>query len=81
MERALRTKCGDTRLAAFASALVLIGTLTACEGMSTGQQGGMAGAALGSGIAMVAGGGVATTVGAGLIGGAVGYLGGSAVSR
>lgn len=68
-----------TRLPVGVSALLLVGLLTACEGMSSGQKGAAAGAALGTGISMVAGGGVATTVGAGLIGGAAGFLGGSAV--
>jgi hypothetical protein len=53
--------------------------LNACESMSAGQQGAATGAALGTGISMVAGGGLATTIGAGLIGGAAGYLGGKAV--
>ena len=49
--------------------------------MSTSQKGALTGAALGSGIGMVAGGWFGQVVGAGLIGGAVGYIGGSAVSR
>jgi hypothetical protein len=52
-----------------------------CENMSTSQKGTLTGAALGSGIGMVAGGSFGQVVGAGLIGGAVGYIGGSAVSR
>lgn len=63
--------------AVFAVALVAAG----CEGMTTGQKGATAGAALGSGIALVTGAGVATTVGAGLIGGAAGYLGGELVDK
>jgi len=39
------------------------------------------GAALGSGIGMVTGGSFGTVVGAGLIGGAVGYLGGTAIGN
>ena len=74
-------RSGGGRFLAVVIALVLAGSLPACEGMTTGQKGGAAGAALGSGISMVAGGGVATTVGAGLIVGATGYLGGSAVGR
>jgi hypothetical protein len=42
-------------------------------------KGALTGAALGSGIGMVAGGSFGQVVGAGLIGGAVGYLGGSAI--
>ena len=53
--------------------------LGGCENMSPGQKGAATGAALGSGIGMVAGGSFGQVVGAGLIGGAVGYLGGSAV--
>lgn len=52
-----------------------------CENMSTGQKGATAGAALGSGIALVTGAGLVTTVGAGLIGGAAGYLGGELVDK
>ena len=50
-----------------------------CENMTTPQKGAVTGAALGSGIGMVAGGSFGQVVGAGLIGGAVGYLGGSAI--
>jgi hypothetical protein len=69
------------RLTAVAAALVVAGLLVACEGMTTGEKGAATGAALGTGIALVAGGGLVTTVGAGLIGGAAGYLGGSAVGN
>jgi hypothetical protein len=61
--------------------VMLVALLAGCEGMTTGQKGAATGAALGTGIAMVAGGGLATTVGAGLIGGAAGYLGGSAIGN
>ncbi len=74
-------RSGGDRFFAVVTALMLVGSLAACEGMTTGQKGAATGAALGSGISMVAGGGVATTVGAGLIGGAAGYLGGSAISK
>lgn len=47
--------------------------------MSTGQKGAVAGGALGTGIGMVAGGSFGQVVGAGLIGGAVGYIAGSAM--
>ena len=60
------------------AAVVLIG---GCENMTTPQKGALTGAALGSGIGMVAGGSFGQVVGAGLIGGAVGYVGGSAVGN
>jgi hypothetical protein len=60
-----------------AAASILVG----CENMTPGQKGAATGAALGSGIGMVAGGSFGQVVGAGLIGGAVGYLGGSAVGN
>jgi hypothetical protein len=59
--------------------LVVVGQVCACENMTTPQKGAVTGAALGSGIGMVAGGSFGQVVGAGLIGGAVGYLGGSAI--
>ena len=55
------------------------GLASGCENMTTPQKGAVTGAALGSGIGMVAGGSFGQVVGAGLIGGAVGYLGGSAI--
>ena len=55
--------------------------LCGCENMSSGQKGAVAGGALGTGIGMVAGGSFGQVVGAGLIGGAVGYVGGSAVGN
>ena len=61
--------------------LVATGLLGGCENMSPGQKGALTGAALGSGIGMVAGGSFGQVVGAGLIGGAVGYVGGSAVGN
>ena len=81
MDRALPGNGGSIGPAAVACVLLSVGILSGCEGMTMGQKGAATGAALGSGIAMVAGGGVATTVGAGLIGGAAGYLGGSAINR
>ena len=64
--------------------LVLLLAMTAallagCENMTTGQKGAVTGAALGSGIGMVAGGSFGQVVGAGLIGGAAGYITGSAI--
>ena len=64
--------------------LAIGGLLAGCdqfENMSTGQKGAVTGAALGTGIGMVAGGSFGQVVGAGLIGGAVGYLGGSAIGK
>ena len=55
--------------------------LTGCEGASPGASGAGTGAALGSGIALLTGASVGTVVGAGLVGGAVGYVGGSAMGR
>ncbi len=52
-----------------------------CENMTTGQKGAVTGAALGTGIGMVSGGSFGQVVGAGLIGGAVGYVGGSAIGN
>jgi hypothetical protein len=59
--------------------LVIAGLAGGCENMTTPQKGALTGAALGSGIGMVAGGSFGQVVGAGLIGGAVGYIGGSAI--
>ena len=59
--------------------LVVAGFLGGCENMTTGQKGALTGAALGTGIGMVAGGSFGTVVGAGLIGGAAGYITGSAI--
>lgn len=61
--------------------LTMVGILGGCENMSTGQKGAVAGGALGTGIGMVAGGSFGQVVGAGLIGGAVGYVGGSAIGN
>jgi hypothetical protein len=58
--------------------LLAAGLCGGCENMSTPQKTAIAGAALGSGIAAVAGGPFGVVMGAGLIGGAVGYLGGEA---
>jgi hypothetical protein len=62
------------------SLLVVAGFLGGCENMTTGQKGALTGAALGTGIAAVAGGSFGAVVGAGLIGGAAGYITGSAIS-
>jgi hypothetical protein len=63
----------------FSLLLTISGLAGGCENMTTPQKGAVTGAALGSGIGMVAGGSFGQVVGAGLIGGAVGYLGGSAI--
>jgi hypothetical protein len=60
--------------------LVAAGLLGGCENMTTSQKGALTGAALGTGIAAVAGGSFGAVVGAGLIGGAAGYITGSAIS-
>lgn len=61
--------------------LAMAGILGGCQNMSSGQKGAVAGGALGTGIGMVAGGSFGQVVGAGLIGGAVGYVGGSALGK
>ena len=61
--------------------VAIAGLAAGCENMTTPQKGALTGAALGSGIGMVAGGSFGQVVGAGLIGGAVGYIGGSAISK
>ena len=61
--------------------LVAAGFLGGCESMTTGQKGALTGAALGTGIGMVAGGSFGEVVGAGLIGGAAGYITGSAIGN
>ena len=57
------------------------GILGGCENMSSGQKGAVAGGALGTGIGLATGGSFGTVVGAGLIGGAVGYIGVTAVGN
>ena len=61
--------------------LTLLAAVTAagCENMSSGQKGAVTGAAVGSGIGLVAGGSFGQVVGAGLIGGGLGYVVGSSV--
>ena len=55
--------------------------LGGCDNMSTAQKGALGGAALGTGIGLATGGSFGAVVGAGLIGGAVGYLGGTALEN
>jgi hypothetical protein len=61
--------------------LLAVVPLPGCENMSPGQKGAATGAALGSGIGMVAGGSFGQVVGAGLIGGAAGYVTGTAMGH
>lgn len=64
--------------------IALAGMTCACDqfdNMSSGQKGMVTGAALGTGIGLVSGGSFGTVVGAGLIGGAVGYVGGTAIGN
>jgi hypothetical protein len=67
------------RVIAIAMAVCLV---AACDKpLTTPQKGAVLGAAAGTGIGMVAGGSFGAVVGAGLIGGAVGYLGGTAIEN
>ena len=68
-----------TRVLALAAAASLLG---ACDRpLTTPEKGAVLGGAAGTGIGLVTGGSFGQVVGAGLIGGAVGYLGGSAVGN
>lgn len=67
------------RISLLLVAAVLAAGCDKFESMSTGQKGAVTGAALGTGIGVVSGGSFGQVVGAGLIGGAVGYIGGSAI--
>ncbi|UYN97543.1 MAG: hypothetical protein KIT25_11640 [Enhydrobacter sp.] len=61
------------------AALLLCG---ACDKpMTGGEKGAIAGSALGTGIGLVTGGSFGTVVGAGLIGGAAGFLAGTALDK
>jgi hypothetical protein len=60
--------------------VAVAGLLAACDRpLTTPERGAAIGAAAGTGIGLVTGGSFGAVVGAGLIGGAVGYLGGVAV--
>jgi hypothetical protein len=72
---------GSLTMQKLAVLLAIVGILTGCENMTTSQKGAVTGAALGSGIGMVAGGSFGQVVGAGLIGGAAGYITGSAIQN
>jgi hypothetical protein len=61
--------------------ITAVGLVGGCEDMSPGQRGAVTGAALGTGIGMVAGGNFGQVVGAGLIGGAAGSIVGSAAGN
>jgi hypothetical protein len=62
--------------------LATAGLLAACDRpMTNAEKGAAAGGAIGTGIGLVTGGSFGTVVGAGLIGGAVGYLGGTALDN
>jgi hypothetical protein len=65
--------------------LVVVAALAAgCDkfdNLSTGQKGAITGAALGTGIGLATSGSFGAVVGAGLIGGAVGYIGGTALEN
>lgn len=62
--------------------LAAAGILGGCnQSLSDGQTGALVGAAAGTGIGLVTGGSFGAVVGAGLIGGAVGYLGGTAIGN
>ena len=61
------------------SMLLAASVLGGCENMTPGQKGALTGAALGTGIGAVAGASFPVVVGAGLIGGAAGYVTGSAI--
>lgn len=70
------------RKATLIAMLAAAGLLAGCDRpMSSGEKGAAVGAAAGTGIGLVTGGSFGQVVGAGLIGGAVGYLGGSAVGK
>ena len=67
------------RVLAITMAVCLVG---ACDRpMTTPEKGAAIGAAAGTGIGLVTGGSFGTVVGAGLIGGAVGFLGGTAIDN
>jgi len=66
----------------FLTLIVAAGFLGGCnQPMSDGEKGALVGAAAGTGIGLVTGGSFGTVVGAGLIGGAVGYLCGTAIGN
>jgi hypothetical protein len=66
-------------------AMIVLTLVAAClvagcdRPLTSGEKGAAIGAAAGTGIGLVTGGSFGAVVGAGLIGGAVGYLGGTAI--
>jgi hypothetical protein len=77
-------KAGDesmlkTKVISVLAAATLLGGCN--QPLSTPQKGALVGGALGTGIGLAAGGSFGAVVGAGLIGGAVGYLGGTAIEN
>ena len=63
-----------SRLLAILMFTVAVAVGGCTETMSSGQKGALTGAALGTGVGMVAGGSFGQVVGAGLIGGSLGYI-------
>lgn len=77
-------KAGDASMlkAKIISVLAAAALLGGCnQPMSSGEKGALVGGALGTGIGLATGGSFGAVVGAGLIGGAVGYLGGTAIGN
>ncbi len=68
-----------TKVISVLAAATLLGGCN--QPLSTPQKGALVGGALGTGIGLAAGGSFGAVVGAGLIGGAVGYLGGTAIEN
>ena len=77
MEGPLNHHTGMREMKTTVALLIAALGLTGCEGMSRSQKGAVTGAALGSGIGLLAGGTAGQVVGAGLVGGAAGYIVGS----
>lgn len=70
------------RAGSWIAVLAIVGIVAGCDQkLTTPQKGAVTGAALGTGIGMVAGGSFGQVVGAGLIGGALGYVGGTAIDN
>jgi len=82
-QQMMRIRMGAVmRKAKIVAVLAMALLIAACDRpMTTPEKGAVVGGALGTGIGLVAGGSFGAVVGAGLIGGAVGYLGGTAVQN
>lgn len=65
----------------FAVAMTVCAVAACDRPLTTPEKGAVVGAAAGTGIGLVTGGSFGAVVGAGLIGGAVGYLGGTAIQN